>query len=345
MKNLSPKILEQISKALKRPEGTMTFTYTAEVDLYDPNIPGGIIFEVPSGGHYFRLERTNNAEIHFYYSSPGTGTRVAVVDLKEMKPSKKTFFGFSWSPGEINLHVGPKINGATLVSAKGTPSSKTFRVAKDGGIIQVGDVVGNQVMGLRATLGGKTILESTALGSWNETKEIIKILHSGESKQGYIFDMIIANLTFPLMVTGFEVYTKRRFTELEEEGIVPDFAKIFEKMRPSKKYSNSEEMLNTINFQDFKNECKSIYFHGYNIRFHELGIKGEDFRKLEMIFNYRGRITHNSSLLSMLNESIVPQQDPVFNSKSQALEHLDILDNFIQELHKKTLSLKKGDFK
>ncbi len=344
MKNLSPEILAQISEALKRPEGTMTFTYTAEVDLYDPSIPGGIIFEVSSGGHYFRLERTNNAEIHFYHSSPGTGTRIAVVDLKEMKSSKKTFFGFSWSPKEINLHVGPKIDGAELVSARGIPSSKTFRVAKDGGIVQIGDI-GVQVMGIKIKQGGKTILEPTALESWSETKEAIKILHTGESKQGYIFDTIIANLTFPLMVTGFEVYTKRRFTELEEEGIVPDFKKIAQKMRPDKEYSNNQEMLNTVNFQDFKNECKSVYFYGYNIRFHELGIKSEDLEKLERIFDYRGRIIHNSSLLSMLNESLVPQQDPVFNSKSQAFEHLTILDNFIQELHKKTLSLKKEDLK
>jgi len=321
----------------------MTFTYTTEADLYDPNIPGGIIFEAPSSGHYFRLERTNNAEIHFYYSTPGTGTQIAVVDLKGMKPCKNTFFGFSWSPERIDLHVGPKVEGAELVSARGVPSSKIFRVAKDGGIVQEDTGVSQFIMGRRIIQGGKTVLESTALESWNETKEVVRILHTGESKEVYIFDTIIANLTFPLMVTGFETYTKRRFTELEEGGIVPDFEKITKKMRSDRKkgYPNNQEMLNTVNFQDFKNECKMVYCYGYNIKFHELGIKSEDIKKLEEIFDYRGRITHNSPLLSMLNESLVPQQNPVFNSKSEAFERMNILDNFIKELHKKTLSLKK----
>lgn len=342
MKNLSPEMLAQIREAIKRPEGTMTFTYIAEKDLFDPKIPGGKIFEIPSGGHYFLLERTNNAEIHFYHSSPGTGTRVATVDLKSMKTSKEVFFGFSWSPKEITLHVGPKTEDGKLITAKGIASNKAFHVARDGSVVQVGDV-GIKVMGIKIMHGGKTVLESTAFESWKETKEVINILHTGKSKEGYIFDTIIANLTFPLMVTGFEVYTKRRFIEIEEEGIVPDFKRIATKMRPTKKYSSNREMLDTINFQDFKNESKSVYFNGYDIRFRELGIKNDDLEKLERIFEYRGRVTHNSSLLSMLNEALVPQENPVFNSKVQALEHLNILDDFIQKLHEKTLTIKKED--
>lgn len=342
MKNLSPEILKQIREAIKRPEGTVTFSYTSEVDLVDPNIAGGIIFEISSGGHYFRLERTNDAEIQLYHSTPGTGTHVAVIDLKGLKPSNETFFGFTWSSKEINLYVKLKTEGGSLISAKGVSSNKVFRVAKDGSIVQVVDS-GNQIMGVRIRQAGKTILEPTAIESWKETKEVVKILHTGESKEGYVFNTIIANLTFPLMVTGFEVYAERRFTELEEEGVLPDFKKISEKMRSNKNYDNNQEMLKTINFQDFQNECKDVYFYGYGVRFRELGITNQDIEKLDRIFDYRGRITHNSSLLTMLNESLVPLQDPMFNNKSQALEHLKILDTFIQKLHKTTLILKRKD--
>jgi len=186
----------------------MTFTYASESDFSDPKIPGGLIFEIPSGVHYFCLERTDSAELHFYHSSPGTGTRVAILDLKHVRPSKTLFVGFSWSPTEINLHVGPNTEGGRLMSAKGIPSGKMFRVARDGTVVQVD--AGVRVMGLRVRQGGKTILESTALESWEETKESIRILHSGESREGYIFDTLIANITFPLIVTGFEVYAKRR---------------------------------------------------------------------------------------------------------------------------------------
>ena len=77
MNNLAPDIREQIRNAIKSPEGTVCFVFTSESDLFDPKIPGGLILEVPSGGHYFRLERTDAAEICFYHSSPGTGTRVS----------------------------------------------------------------------------------------------------------------------------------------------------------------------------------------------------------------------------------------------------------------------------
>lgn len=341
MKNLPKEVLQQLQEAAKIPIGTFEFTYTTESNLFDPTVKGGIIFELAAGKHYFRLERNDSAEVLYYYSSPGTGTRVASVDLKKMKPSNKVFFAFTWSPEEINLYVGPKIEGGELVGAKGVSSDKIFRVAEDKSVIQVGDI-GKNVMGLRIKQGEKIILESTAIEFWNETKEQIRILHTGESKEGYIFDTLISNLTFPLMVTGFEVYAKRRFSELEEEGVYPNFKKIATKMRPNKKYKNNQEMLKSINFQDFKNECRTAYFCGYGIKFRELEVKNEDLDKLERIFSYRGRVIHISSLLTMLNESLVPQQNPIFiNNKTQASEYLQILDDFVQRLHKSTLELKR----
>lgn len=339
--NLPPEILNDLKEKAKRPVGTFTFIYASE-NLFDSKIKGGKIFELSAGMHFFRLERNENMEVLYYYSSPGTGTRVASVDLKKLKPSHKVFFAFTWSPEEINLHIGSKDEEGELISAKGIPSDKSFMVAKDGSIVQAGDI-GVRVMGVKIMQGDKTILESTAIDSWNETKEAIRILHSGESKEGYIFDTLVSNMTFPLMVTGFEVFAKRRFAELEEEGIVPAYKIIVEKMRPNKNYKNNQEMIETINFQDFRNESMKAYFYGYGIRFQELGIKNEKLDKLKNIFDYRGKITHNSSLLTMLNESFVPQQNPIFNSRSQALEYLQILDDFIQKLHRKTLELKSKD--
>ncbi len=342
MKNLPKDVLQNLQEVANRPVGTFSFTYTAKSDLFDLMVKGGIIFEFVAGKHFFRLERNDSVEILYYYSSPGTGTRVASIDLKKMIPSNKVFFAFTWSPEETNLYVGPKIEGGKLAAAKGILSDKMFRVAQDGCIFQVSDI-GVDVIGLRVKQGEKIILESTAIESWNETKEQIRILHTGESKEEYIFDALISNLTFPLMVTGFEVYTKRRFSELEENGICPDFGRIATKMRQNKKYDNNQEMIKSINFQDFKNECKKAYYFGYKIKFRELGVKTEDLDKLEKIFSYRGRMVHSSSLLTMLNESFVPQQSPIFNNKTQALEHLRILDDFVQRLHEITLELKKRD--
>ena len=284
MLNLPPQILEQIRQAIKRPVGTFEFTVSLDRSFFNPQIrQSWILWEIVSGAHIFRLERTNNFGLQYYYSSPGAGTRVAVIQLSEISYSEKTFFAFTWSPKEINVYVGPKIERSKLVSARGIRSIKQLRVGEDGKIFEIGDQ-GMKIMGIRVRENGKLILQSTALEAWEETKETIKILHTGNSIEGYIFDILIANLTLPLMVTGFEVYTKRRFSELEKEGITPNFGKIKEKMRADKSYESDEGVVETINFQDFKNECKEVYFYGFGIKFRELGMRNEDLEKLENLF-------------------------------------------------------------
>ncbi|HEY0757384.1 MAG TPA: hypothetical protein VGD98_25755 [Ktedonobacteraceae bacterium] len=186
MENLSPELLDQIREVVKRPEGTVEFTFIFEQDLFSPNMPGTVIFHLVSGSHYFRLERTDNLEVAFYHSSPGTGTRVAIVDLRKLKPSNTVFFAFSWSPQEIQLHVGPKIAGGELVSAVGILSEVGFRVGADGSVFQVGDR-DVQIMGVRFNMEGKQIVKPTAIDAWRETKKAIEMLLTGESKEGYIF--------------------------------------------------------------------------------------------------------------------------------------------------------------
>lgn len=253
MKNITPTVLEQIREAIKRQEGTMSFEYITESDLFNPAVPGGIIFHMPSGEHYFRLERTNNAEVQFYHSSPGTGTRVASIDLKNLIPSKKVFIVFSWSPKEIQLHIGSRVEGGKLVSAIGIQSKIGFRVGKDGSIVQVGSP-GVQIMGTRVNVGGKQVIKPTAIDAWNETKKAIEILLTGESKEGFIFETVKANLSIVMMVTGFEAYCKTRYQEIEGEGISPNNELVKEKLEKRKE-----------NFQDFDGYCKDIFKFGYNL--------------------------------------------------------------------------------
>jgi hypothetical protein len=328
MKNLSPEVLEQISEAIKRPEGTVEFTYTFEEDLFSPNIPGGIIFHLVSGGHYFRLERTNNLEISFYHSSPGTGTRFATVDLRKLKPSKKVFFAFSWSPQEIQLHVGSQVEGGELVSAVGIPSEIGFRVGEDGNVLQVGSP-GIQVMGTRFNIEGKQMVKPTAIDAWKETKKAIEILLTGESKEGYIFEIVKANLSIVMMVTGFEAYCKTRFEEIGKEGVQANHERIAQKLKRKE------------NFQDFDGYCKDVYKYGFGILFGNL-IKMNEYGQLKLLFDFRSRIVHASPLLGMVNELNVPREEPLFSSNIVS-DALKLFDKFITNLHEATLKLKRID--
>jgi hypothetical protein len=204
MRNLPPNIVEQIREAILRPEGTVTFEYSSDV-LFNPKVPGGILFEIATGAHLFRVERDDELRLSFYHSSPGTGTRVATVDLKNVVSSSKVFLAFSWTPTEINFNVGPRIAGGQLVSAKGIPSPKQFRVGRDGSVFQVGDV-GVEVMGVSVYQNGKPILQPTAHDAWKSTVESVKVLLGGSSEKGYIFDTVASNLILSILVTGFEAY-------------------------------------------------------------------------------------------------------------------------------------------
>lgn len=359
MRNISPNIVEQIREAIRRPEGTVSFEYSSDI-LFDPKAPEGILFEIASGAHIFRVEKDNELRLSFYHSSPGTGTRVATIDLKNVVPSSKVFLAFSWTPAEINLHVGPRIAGGQLVFAKGIPSPRQYRVGKDGSIYQVGDV-GVEVMGVSVYQNGKPILQPTALDAWKSTVESVGVLLGGSSEKGYVFDVVASNLTISILVTGFEAYCKIRFLELEQEGIKPDIAALISKFFSQKERDISEPDIiaseaeadhvsflqkivekRRIDFQNYE-ECKRAYNKAYVLKFGEIDIASNDLEFLQRLIKYRHRIVHVSPLLGMLNQGEVPPEEPVFSNKKLANDALKCFDIFITKFHEATLRLRRLD--
>jgi hypothetical protein len=208
---------DQLAEKLRTPVGAVAFVYTSN-DLTNAEVPGGRLLEVVAGDHVFRIQRTDDLLLEFYYASPGTGTRVATLDLKKSSPFSKSRMFMSWSPQDISFALEPDIPGADPLTAKGVPSAKNLRVGKNGAVYEIGDK-GVQVTELRLTLDGKPILRPSAIDAWNATIQAVTILDSGTSSEGYIFEVVVSNLTLSVLVTGFEAYMKTRFAELEREGI------------------------------------------------------------------------------------------------------------------------------
>jgi len=359
MHNIPPHIFKQIQEAICRPEGTVAFEYYSK-DLFDKKKKGGLLLQVPSGEHLFRLERDDNLLLNFYHSSPGTGTRVATIDLKEVTPSDRVFMSFTWTPAEVNLYLGPRVPHGKLFSASGVPSQKQFRLGKDGGVYQIGNH-GVEVMGVSVYQGGKPVLQSTALDAWKETIKATEILATGRSDQGYIFETAVTNLTLAVLVTGFEAYTKKRFLEIEQEGITPDIDAIVNSFFPRKeRVAGIAEILkseakdeqktvlqliverDSINFQNYQ-KCKLAYNKAYQIKFGDLGLQSSTFEKIKKFITYRHRIIHVSALLGMLNQPEVPPEEPVFPKKELASKAIMEFDSFIEKLHEATLKLRRKD--
>jgi len=359
MKNIPPDIFKQIKEAICRPEGTVSFKYTCK-ELFDPAVGRGILVEITSREHLFRIERDEDLMLHFLHSSPGTGTRVASIDLKKAPPSDAVFLAFTWSPKEINFHLGPQVPGAELMSSKGALSKRQLRVGKDGGIYEIGGA-GIEIMGVSVYKGGKPVLQPTAIDAWKETIKATEILGTGKSDQGYIFETAVTNLTLAVLVTGLEAFTKKRFLEIEQEGITPDIDAVVNSFFPHKerdagiaeilkaKAGDTQKTVlqliverDSINFQNYQ-KCKLAYNKAYEIKFGDLGLQSSTVEKIKEFILYRHRIIHISALLGMLNQPEVPPDKPVFPNKELAADAIKEFDCFVGKLHEATLKLRRKD--
>jgi hypothetical protein len=356
MRNVPPHILRQIQDAIRQPEGTVTFKFQS-IDLFDKSKPGGILLQIPSDPYLFRLERDDALCMHFYHSTPGTGTRIATIDLNGLPVAPSVFIAFSWSSHEIRLCTRPEVAGAQLVCATGVPSCKQFRIGRDGSVYQYGDL-GVDVWSVNAYQAGQPVLQPTAIEAWRETLRAIQILSTGQSPEGYIFEVVTTNLTLAMIVTGFEAYTKKRFIEIEQEGITPDINRLVEAflkrrerevgildiLKSSAKAGGVSVLQyfvdqRRINFQNY-DCCKLAYKRCYGIQFGRLGVLSDNLKRLRLIIGYRHKIVHISPLLGLLNQEKVPPQEPVFPNKQTAEAAKECFGELIEKLHQATLSLK-----
>lgn len=355
--NISPEKQQEVVKLLKRPRGTLEFEYQLE-GIFDPKLGKGVILEIATGQVVYRIERDAELNLHFYHSSPGTGTRVASLDIKPLKGSKAIYLCITWSPEDIYIYVGGRNGGPDgLLSAKGIPSKKSFRVDSKGKVYQIGDE-GVTIGEYSFFVHGKSILESTAIEAWNNTIEAVKILQSGTSSQGYIFEVICTNVTVVMLVTGFETYCKRRFLELEQEGILPGIDALLNSFLSAKERECGEgETIKTeaqessisslqiivdsgrIDFQNY-DRCKLAYNKAYGIKFGEVkGITSALLEDVQRMIGFRHRIVHVSPTIGMLNRGSVPPEEPVFPKREYAEKAINVFNDFIKCLHSATLSL------
>ena len=161
-----------------------------------------------------------------------------------------------------------------------------------------------------------------------------------------------------MLVTGFEAYSKKRFLELEQEGIAPKNDAIIKDFYPKKEREAGIQQLleeeaseagvsllqhivsrNTINFQNYDN-CKRAFNKGYGIKFGELGATNETLGSIQSYIRYRHKIVHTSPVIGFLNQEHVPPQEPVFSNKQTASHAAGCFSVFIDLLHNKTLSLR-----
>lgn len=342
----------KIEEALHNREGCIHMEYIAK-DLFNQNIPAYILFNFVSSNRLVRLERTHDFLLYYYYSDPIVGTRVATVDLKEVTPCQKIMLLIGWSPRETILSVGPRgVEGEYLHEAQGQPSEIAFRIGLDGSIYEIS----SQSQGLRAVSNGNLALLPTAIEYWEETFRMTEVLASGSSKVGLMYDIAVANVILSTLVSGFEVYTKRRFLELESGGITPDTDTIIDRFYSKfERDSGISEVLKeranekgvsllrcivesgTINFQNY-GDCKKAFSKAYSLSFGNIGTSSQIIENLKLFIQYRHKVVHADPLLPVYNISEHPSKH-VKAGPEVAEQARQCFNSFIVSLHEFTLKI------
>lgn len=359
MNNIPNDLYEKIKNLMKRPEGTVTFRY-GNPELFNTQSAGGTIFEVVAGDHLFLLQQSSDFKLKFIHFSPGTGSRVASIDLNKLKNGTEAFIALRWSTSEIKLSIAPSIEDDGLITSIGVKSDINYRVVGDS-IMEIGGP-GVEVMDTRMFSKGNCILEPTAIDAWNNSINAIEILQSSKSDKGYLHEVVLSNLTISTLVTGFETYAMKRCVELSNEGIEPDIASLInrvyskyerengypendEKRAKEKGHSFYEEIIRgMVNFQSY-DECKQAYSKSYGIKFGEIGCTSNLLNDLQIMIKFRHKIIHVSPTIAMVNQEKAPNEDPIFSNKAYAEKAIKTFDEFIQSLHSATLKLRRVDEK
>jgi hypothetical protein len=349
-------MVDEIKEALKLPEATLEFQYTFD-RLFDPNAGTGVLMQVVTGEIIIRLERDSKLNLYFFHSSPGTGTRMARINLAPLVGSEAVGVLLMWSHKEVGLQVADVNNASKFLRDTGTDSDREFRVGTNGSVFEVGDK-GVEVAELRVAEGGRIILQPTAIQSWRFTVEGVEILFRGDSPDGYIFENVTTNMAIIMLMTGFETYSGRRFLELENEGIKPDYealvneflskterdrgdpASIIQEARETKVSPIAILKQKKIDFGNW-DHCKSAYNKGYGVKFgQDLGVANETLEEIQRLIRYRHRIVHVSPLLGMLNQDKVPHEQPVFANRAYGEKAVKTASEFVEKLHEATLRLR-----
>lgn len=230
---------------------------------------------------------------------------------------------------------------------KGSKSDILFKVDRTGNIVQQSSSMSN----VHFYIDGKLNIAPSAIETWNESVNNINILLDKAYKEDdfQYNNVSITNSIVSMTVSGFEIYTQRRFVEIAGEGITPNITKLVDTVIATGKTTEEEKeklystplyelVERRINFQSF-DKCKKAYNSCYNIAFGNIE-KSTELDKLKSFMQCRHQIIHVNPSFSCLNMKELPKKQPILSNKDTAIAMRDCFMNFIHKLHKETMELR-----
>jgi hypothetical protein len=358
---LSSALLSEINERF----GIIAISGTGKI--FDSSLGNLQVFDSQIKGSKFSLYRITNSMLQFTLLSTKTGIRVA--SLKLPPPTSALGIIVTWSDEAVDLFAGD-FTKLPLSYAKGQKQAGRVRQDKNGALV----VMAESMFYVSDMEDGELVLLSTAKELWDLTvfnnKQLVHKakkcmeINGTHSYDDFLLEKSISQQCFIMLVRGFEVYTRKRFLEIEKElpfrGIIPQFDLLLNEFTRDAKtlhrvfaYAeiNMKSILEAslsiprhrgqkglINFQSWS-ECKEAYKLCYNIKFGEMpDVKSDVLERVQRYMRFRHKIIHSSQEATMLRAEN-PKQELIFLSFDAAESATKDFTEFIEKLHAQTENL------
>lgn len=325
-------------------------------NLMDISLESVNLFNIQVRGSIFTLNRDINFNLVFTHYNPKTGIREAIVNLKELNLNIGLFIVLTWSEEKNFLKAGG-IGGSDLKSIKAEQKPGKIRMGKNGTFYRIGDK-GIEIGLFRVREANQNVLMSNAKEMWDFNVKKVSILIEGCNSKNHLFNTILLQQCLVILVTGFEIYTRSRFIEIEKECKIPNIEALMNEFvkkdylkenvqnyAKSKEKSLLESILKVkrgiglINFQNW-HDCKKAYNIAYGIKFGEIQeIKNKILMNIQNYIKLRHKIIHSIKPITVINFDRIPQEKPIFLNKKYIEQTKEDFVQFIDKLHKLTESL------
>jgi hypothetical protein len=351
----------RIPMEIPEEEGTFEFNF-ANSNAGDEALNRLCIFDIQRGVSRFALHCKQGSNLIFTHWNVNTGIREATVSLQGLSAREWLYVAVTWSKQETSLSVGD-LHTSGLRTSKGEQRGGAVMLEKDGDLSVVGSK-GLEVAYVRVTRAGEEVLSSNAWQTWDFTlRKVNKLFEGFTLPVDYFFKSTLAQQCLVMLVTGFEVYTKERFSEIErfklKQANTDELLRVFDAKKRYEQERNRfvanangtvlESILEVpegkgiINFQSWE-KCKLAYNRSYDIVFGKLPVKGQILRRLRDYFEYRHKIIHSKYEMNCVNSERLATEKPQYlydqtlkEGQSQLIEKVrDDFSEFIVALHEAT---------
>ncbi|OKY78309.1 MAG: hypothetical protein BTN85_0797 [Candidatus Methanohalarchaeum thermophilum] len=345
------KIASQIDlEKINEDEGSLVFNLK-DHNLFSSKNKRIIIFNFKKDNTRFLLEKDKDSNIKYTYLNPKRGLREAKINLKNFQRNSDLFIALTWSKQKNSVSIGelPKRKN-NLVQEEAEQKDVKVKKTKDGSLVVLGDE-DTEVANVMIKKDSKKILLPEAKEKFDFLIERLeKIIDLLKEEDKFIVESTIVQQSIVSVFAGIESYHKKRIEELTKENL-DSFEPVFDKieLRESKRKEVRQKAKNEDkDTMEALSQCTNlnplnidtiakIFEDLFNVNYREIINNGNYRPKIERFNHYRNNIVHKPEDTTILNFDKTPQQDPIHAKLETLIKIKELVEEFINELHKKTI--------